>query len=247
MPWLVARGIDRGLPPIMAGGSARTLLRDRRRHARRRGRCSRSAGSASCASPAGSGRTCCWSCGAGCSRTSSGSTCAFHDRYTSGRVTSRLTSDIDAITELLAGGFDGLVTAVLTMVGVGVLMLEPRPQARRWSACSCFPLLVLLVRWFARTLGGRLPQGARGVGPGHRAVRRDDDRYPRGAGVPAGAAQRRDLREICRPLPGREHDVVPAGRDLHAGGPADRQRDHRRRAALRRPAGTRGRPDRSGC
>ena len=48
---------------------------------------------------------------------------AFHDRYTSGRVTSRLTSDVDAITELLAGGFDGLVTAVLTMVGVGILML----------------------------------------------------------------------------------------------------------------------------
>ena len=49
---------------------------------------------------------------------------AFHDRYTSGRVTSRLTSDVDAITELLAGGFDGLVTAVLTMVGVGILMLS---------------------------------------------------------------------------------------------------------------------------
>jgi ABC-type multidrug transport system fused ATPase/permease subunit len=47
---------------------------------------------------------------------------AFHDRYTSGRVTSRLTSDMDAITELLSGGFDGLVTAVLTMVGVGILM-----------------------------------------------------------------------------------------------------------------------------
>ena len=26
IPWLVARGIDLGLPPIMAGGSARTLL-----------------------------------------------------------------------------------------------------------------------------------------------------------------------------------------------------------------------------
>ena len=47
----------------------------------------------------------------------------FHDRYTTGRVVSRLTNDIDAIMELLVGGFDGLVSAVLTMVGVGVLLL----------------------------------------------------------------------------------------------------------------------------
>ena len=47
----------------------------------------------------------------------------FHDRYTSGRVVSRLTNDIDAIAELLVNGFDGLVTAVLTMVGVGILLL----------------------------------------------------------------------------------------------------------------------------
>ena len=43
----------------------------------------------------------------------------FHDKYTSGRVVSRLTNDIDAIAELLVNGFDGLVTALLTMIGVG--------------------------------------------------------------------------------------------------------------------------------
>ena len=47
----------------------------------------------------------------------------FHDRYTTGRVVSRLTSDVDAIMELLVGGFDGLVSAALTMVGVAVLLL----------------------------------------------------------------------------------------------------------------------------
>ncbi|MFD2350589.1 ABC transporter transmembrane domain-containing protein [Nonomuraea ferruginea] len=40
---------------------------------------------------------------------------SFHEKYTSGRVISRLTSDIEAIAELLQAGFDGLVTAVLTM------------------------------------------------------------------------------------------------------------------------------------
>jgi len=49
---------------------------------------------------------------------------AFHDSYTSGRAVSRLTSDMDAIAELLSGGFDGLVNAVLSIVGVS-------------SCCSC--------------------------------------------------------------------------------------------------------------
>ena len=118
---------------------------------------------------------------------------AFHDRYTSGRVTSRLTSDIDAITELLAGGFDGLVTAVLTMVGVGILMLSLDLElgAGLPAVLPAAGAARALVRAY---VGRGLPQGARGVRPGHRAVRGDDDRHPRGPGVPPGAAQRRDLR-----------------------------------------------------
>ena len=74
----------------------------------------------------------------------------FHDRYTTGRVVSRLTNDIDAIMELLAGGFDGLVTAVLTMVGVGVLLLTM--DFKLGAVCLIgFPILMLLVRWFSRS------------------------------------------------------------------------------------------------
>src|SRR3954468_14543381 len=47
---------------------------------------------------------------------------AFHDRYTSGRVISRQTSDVDAIYEMLETGFDGLVTAALTLVGTSILL-----------------------------------------------------------------------------------------------------------------------------
>jgi len=73
----------------------------------------------------------------------------FHDRYTTGRVVSRLTNDIDAIMELLTGGFDGLVTAVLTMVGVGILLLTLDFQLG--AVCLIgFPVLALLVRWFSR-------------------------------------------------------------------------------------------------
>ena len=64
-------------------------------------------------------------------------------------MVSRLTSDIDAIMELLANGFDSLVTAVLTMVGVGVLLLVL--DFELGAVCLlCFPVLMLLVRWFSR-------------------------------------------------------------------------------------------------
>ena len=48
---------------------------------------------------------------------------AFHDDYTSGRVISRQTSDVDAIYEMLETGFDGLITAALTLVGTAGILL----------------------------------------------------------------------------------------------------------------------------
>ena len=72
----------------------------------------------------------------------------FHDRYTTGRVVSRLTNDIDAIMELLVGGFDGLVSAMLTMVGVAVLLLVLDWQLGL-VCLICFPAVLLLVRWFS--------------------------------------------------------------------------------------------------
>jgi ABC-type multidrug transport system fused ATPase/permease subunit len=74
---------------------------------------------------------------------------AFHDRYTSGRVISRLTSDVDAIDEMLDTGFDGLLTAALTLVGTSVLLLILDVKLGL-VALSTFPLLVLLTRWFRR-------------------------------------------------------------------------------------------------
>ena len=48
---------------------------------------------------------------------------AFHDRYTSGRVVSRSTNDIEAIQEMLETGLDSLVTAVLTLIGTAILLV----------------------------------------------------------------------------------------------------------------------------
>jgi ABC-type multidrug transport system fused ATPase/permease subunit len=54
---------------------------------------------------------------------------SFHESYTSGRVISRQTSDVDAISELFDEGLDGLITAVLScvLVGTGMLLLDWPP------------------------------------------------------------------------------------------------------------------------
>jgi ABC-type multidrug transport system fused ATPase/permease subunit len=74
---------------------------------------------------------------------------AFHDDYTSGRVISRQTSDMDAIYEMLETGFDGLVTAALTLVGVAVLLLTLDVKLAL-VALACFPFLAWLTLWFRR-------------------------------------------------------------------------------------------------
>jgi ATP-binding cassette subfamily B protein len=74
---------------------------------------------------------------------------SFHESYTSGRVISRQTSDVEAISALFEEGLDGLITAVLTLllVGTGMLLLD-------WQlglvVLSGFVPLIWLSAWFRR-------------------------------------------------------------------------------------------------
>ncbi len=72
---------------------------------------------------------------------------AFHDRYTTGRVVSRLSNDVDAVEEMLAAGFDCLITTALTPLGVAVLLV-----ALDWRlglmCLGVFPALLALGGWF---------------------------------------------------------------------------------------------------
>jgi ABC-type multidrug transport system fused ATPase/permease subunit len=74
---------------------------------------------------------------------------SFHERYTSGRVISRLTSDMDAIAEVLDGGLEEVVTAVLSVASIGVIILLLDWPLGLVTLCV-FPLLLLLTRWFRR-------------------------------------------------------------------------------------------------
>jgi ATP-binding cassette, subfamily B, bacterial len=74
---------------------------------------------------------------------------AFHERYTSGRVISRQTSDMEAISALFEEGLDSLISAALTLllVGTGMLLLD-------WPlglvVLAGFVPLTWLTNWFRR-------------------------------------------------------------------------------------------------
>jgi ABC-type multidrug transport system fused ATPase/permease subunit len=148
IPWLVQRGIDLGIPPLLEGGSGQVLYQtvglmlaavvvqavSRLLFLRQSGRV---------------GQDVLLELRRRLFTHFQRLDVRFHDRYTTGRVVSRLTNDIDAIMELLTNGFDGLISAALTMIGVGVLMLAL--DLRLGAICLlCFPILMVLVRWFSR-------------------------------------------------------------------------------------------------
>ncbi len=74
---------------------------------------------------------------------------SFHERYTSGRMISRLTSDFDAINALLEAGLDTLVTATLTIVSVTVILLVLDWPLALVCLGSLVPLF-FLSRWYQR-------------------------------------------------------------------------------------------------
>ena len=78
---------------------------------------------------------------------------AFHESYTSGRVISRQTSDIEAISDLFEEGLDSLVSAALTLVLVGTGMLLLNWQLGLVVLAGFIPL-TWLTGWFRRESSG---------------------------------------------------------------------------------------------
>lgn len=146
VPLLVQRGIDHGIPPIVEGGPAHTLLMvvavlgvvvliqatSRMFFLRRSGRI---------------GQKVLRELRRRVFRHFQRLDVAFHERYTSGRVVSRSTNDVEAIQDMLETGFDSLVTAVLTLFGTAILLVTL--DWRLGLMClGAFPVLVGLVWWF---------------------------------------------------------------------------------------------------
>ncbi|WP_251151010.1 ABC transporter ATP-binding protein [Cellulosimicrobium sp. Marseille-Q4280] len=73
----------------------------------------------------------------------------FHESYTSGRIISRQTSDLEALRELLDGGLTGVVSSVLFMAftAIGLFLLDP--LSGLVLAVAVVPA-ALLTRWFQK-------------------------------------------------------------------------------------------------
>lgn len=146
VPLLVQRGIDHGIPPLLDGGPARELMlivgalcgvviiqaASRMFFLRRSGRI---------------GQRVLLELRRRVFRHFQRLDIAFHDRYTSGRVVSRSTNDVEAIQDMLETGFDSLITAVLTLIGTAILLVAL--DVKLGLMClAAFPILVALVWWF---------------------------------------------------------------------------------------------------
>ncbi|MGA5206034.1 ABC transporter ATP-binding protein [Streptomyces variegatus] len=76
----------------------------------------------------------------------------FHERYTSGRIISRSTADVESLRELLDEGLQELVTVILSFVYISAMLLWLDLGLGGVAVASLVPLYAL-VRWYQRRAG----------------------------------------------------------------------------------------------
>ncbi|MFD6401571.1 ABC transporter ATP-binding protein [Nocardia sp. NPDC060249] len=86
---------------------------------------------------------------------------SFHEKYTSGKVVTRLTSDIEALQELLEGALNQALSAVISVVTIAALLIWLDPLLASIVLIGFVPL-VLVTRWAQRRqrAGYRRTRGA---------------------------------------------------------------------------------------
>jgi len=75
---------------------------------------------------------------------------SFHEKYTSGRVISRMTSDLDTLAELTEEGLNGLISGALSVLAISVTLLFLDLPLGLIALVAFVPTL-LLTRWFQGT------------------------------------------------------------------------------------------------
>jgi ABC-type multidrug transport system fused ATPase/permease subunit len=87
---------------------------------------------------------------------------SFYERYTSGRIISRLTNDIDALNELLATGLTSVITSVISVVAITVILL--RLDVRLGVVTLVvMPVVVALTYWFRNNSARSYRAGRRAI------------------------------------------------------------------------------------
>jgi len=74
---------------------------------------------------------------------------SFHEKYTSGKVISRLTSDLDALADLAAEGLEGLISGLLSVLAISVTLLVLDLDLGLVALAAFIPIFVA-TRWFQR-------------------------------------------------------------------------------------------------
>ncbi|HEV2966563.1 MAG TPA: ABC transporter ATP-binding protein [Candidatus Dormibacteraeota bacterium] len=72
---------------------------------------------------------------------------SFYERYTSGRIISRLTSDIDALNELLATGLTSVITSLISVVAITVILLRLDARLGLVTVVA-MPIVLVMTLWF---------------------------------------------------------------------------------------------------
>ena len=80
----------------------------------------------------------------------------FYDREMAGRIMTRMTTDVDTLSNLLQTGLINALVSVLSFVGVLVVLLRPQPGSSRSRCSRIMPPLIFLDRLVPPPLGPRV-------------------------------------------------------------------------------------------
>jgi len=72
---------------------------------------------------------------------------SFYERYTSGRIISRLTSDIDALNDLLATGLTSVITSLISVVAITAILIHLDVRLGM-VVLVAMPIVLALTYWF---------------------------------------------------------------------------------------------------
>ena len=158
----------------------------------------------------------------------------FYERELSGRIMTRMTTDVDALSSFLQTGLITMVSSVLTFVGVLAALLII--NLRLGLAVLClFPVLVAATLVFRSRSATRVRRVAGAGRRGQRRLRGERGRAAGDAGVPPRAGQPGPVRRAEPGVPGvpaarpaAHRDLLPVRADPVHRGRRDRA-DHRDR------------------
>ena len=142
----------------------------------------------------------------------------YYERELSGRIMTRMTTDVDALSTFLQTGLAQAVVSLLTVVGVAVALLVTDPELAL-VALAALPVLVVATVVFRRLSSRAYAEAREQVSVVNADMQENVTGRAGRAGLRPRGAQRRDVRRAQRRLPplpdaraALHRDVLPVRR-----------------------------------